>query len=70
MARFLTITLRAPVGRETVRARRPSSDDGSAMMIELPDRAAVEAMLAAEPYARAGLYRHIEIHDWRFGGRR
>lgn len=43
---------------------------GSAMMIELPDRAAVEAMLADEPYVRAGLYDSIEIHNWRFGGRR
>jgi uncharacterized protein YciI len=56
-------------------ARGPlSSDDGSewigsAMAIELPDRAAVEAMLAAEPYTRAGLYASVEIHDWEFGGR-
>lgn len=50
------------------------SDDGtqwtgSAMMVELPDRAAVEAMLTDDPYVRAGLYDHIEIHNWRFGGR-
>jgi hypothetical protein len=50
------------------------SDDGaewvgSAMLVELPDRAAVEAMLADEPYVRAGLYDHIEIHDWQVGGR-
>jgi len=50
------------------------SDDGtqwtgSAMMIELHDRAAVEAMLADDPYVRAGLYDSIEIHNWRFGGR-
>ena len=50
------------------------SDDGtqwagSAMMIELPDRAAVEAMLVDDPYVRAGLYDSIEIHNWRFGGR-
>jgi hypothetical protein len=50
------------------------SDDGeewlgSAMAIELPDRAAVEAMLADEPYVRGGLYDAIEIHRWRFGGR-
>ncbi|HBK04927.1 MAG TPA: hypothetical protein DDZ81_03575 [Acetobacteraceae bacterium] len=42
---------------------------GSAMLIELPSRAAVEAMLADEPYVRAGLYADIEILDWRFGGR-
>jgi uncharacterized protein len=50
------------------------SDDGkdwvgSAMLVELPDRAAVEAMLANEPYVQAGLYENIEIHNWRFGGR-
>jgi uncharacterized protein len=50
------------------------SDDGaewvgSAMLVELPDRAAVEAMLADEPYVRAGLYADVEIHDWQFGGR-
>jgi len=39
------------------------------MMIELPDRAAVEAMLVDDPYVRAGLYDSIEIHNWRFGGR-
>ena len=31
--------------------------------------AAIEAMLAAEPYGRAGLYQNVEIHNWRFGGR-
>lgn len=50
------------------------SDDGSqwvgsAMLVELRDRAGVEAMLADEPYVRAGLYTNVEIHDWQFGGR-
>jgi len=50
------------------------SDDGtawvgSAMLVELPDRAAVDAMLADEPYVLAGLYAHVEVHDWQFGGR-
>ncbi len=50
------------------------SDDGlewvgSAMLVEVPGRAAVEAMLADEPYVKAGLYDKIEIHDWQFGGR-
>jgi len=48
------------------------SDDGaqwigSALTIELPSRAHVEAMLADDPYARAGLYERVEIHPWRFG---
>ena len=42
---------------------------GSAMLIELPDRAAVDTMMSEEPYARAGLYASVEIHDWQFGGR-
>jgi uncharacterized protein len=51
------------------------SDDGlewvgSAMLVEVPGRAAVEEMLADEPYVEAGLYEKIEIHDWQFGGRR
>jgi len=50
------------------------SDDGSewvgtATMVELPDRASAEAMLPQSPYARAGLYERIEVHNWRFGGR-
>ncbi|MGI8823123.1 MAG: YciI family protein, partial [Acidimicrobiia bacterium] len=43
---------------------------GDAMLIERRDRAAVEAMVASAPLARAGLYDNVEIHDWEFGGRR
>jgi len=43
---------------------------GDAMLIELRDRAAVDAMLASTPLARAGLYARVEVHDWEFGGRR
>jgi hypothetical protein len=51
------------------------SDDGtewqgSAMLVEMRDRASVDAFAAAEPFARAGLFDSIEIHDWEFGGRR
>ena len=50
------------------------SDDGaawlgSALLVQLGDRAAVEAMLAGAPYVQAGLYASVEIHDWQFGGR-
>jgi uncharacterized protein len=50
------------------------SDDGSrwvgsATLIELTDRDAVERMVAGSPLTRAGLYESIEIHDWQFGGR-
>jgi uncharacterized protein YciI len=42
---------------------------GSALLVQLDDRAAVEAMLAGAPYVRAGLYASVEVHDWQFGGR-
>jgi len=42
---------------------------GSALLLQLRDRAAVEAMLAGAPYVRAGLYWSVEIHDWECGGR-
>jgi uncharacterized protein YciI len=42
---------------------------GSAFAIDLADRAALGALFADDPIARAGLYAEIEIHDWRFGGR-
>jgi uncharacterized protein len=60
---------------ERLIARGPLlSDDGehwrgSAILVELHDRAAVDTMLADEPYVRAGLYASVEVHDWRFGGR-
>jgi uncharacterized protein len=51
------------------------SDDGSAwagnvVAFERVTRSTVEAMLENDPFARAGLYDRVEIHLWRFGGRR
>ncbi|TMR06418.1 hypothetical protein ETD83_04815 [Actinomadura soli] len=43
---------------------------GTALMVELPDRTAADALMADEPYARNGLYVTVEIHHWEFGGRR
>ncbi len=60
---------------ERIIARGPLlSDDGtewvgSVMLVELPDRAAVDAMVSGEPSVSAGLYASVEIHDWQFGGR-
>jgi len=50
------------------------SDDGagwvgSALLVQLGDRAAVAAMLAGAPYVQAGLYTSVEVHVWQFGGR-
>ena len=62
--------------REQIIVRGPLLSDnglrwaGDAMLIEMPDRAAVEAMLASAPFVRAGVYADIELHDWEFGGRR
>jgi uncharacterized protein YciI len=42
---------------------------GTALLTELPDRPAAEAMMANDPYALADLYADIEIHPWQFGGR-
>jgi uncharacterized protein YciI len=51
------------------------SDDGSAWLgnviaIERATRSAVDAMVENDPFAQAGLYDRVEIHNWRFGGRR
>lgn len=35
---------------------------GSLLAIDFPDRAAVDAWLADEPFTRAGLYGRVEIH--------
>jgi hypothetical protein len=64
-----------PGHRDGVILRGPLlSDDGagwvgSALLVQLRDRAAVEVMLAGAPYVQAGLYASVEIHDWQFGGR-
>ncbi|MET7305177.1 YciI family protein [Embleya sp. NPDC005575] len=42
---------------------------GTAILAELPDRTTAERLLAQGPYALAGLYESIEVHDWCFGGR-
>jgi uncharacterized protein YciI len=39
--------------------------NGSVFMIDLPDRAAVEAFLAEEPYAKAGLFESVIVRPWK-----
>jgi uncharacterized protein YciI len=53
-----------------VRLAGPLLDDrgemaGSLFIVEAPDRAAVEAFTAADPYALAGLFDRVEIRAWR-----
>lgn len=38
--------------------------DGSLVVIEAPDRAGAEALAAADPYAKAGLFDSVEIRPW------
>lgn len=42
---------------------------GSAMLVEFPDRASVDVMLAQDPYVLEGLNALVEVHPWQFGGR-
>lgn len=43
---------------------------GTVLMIQMPDRAAFDALWRDDPLVRAGAYRSVEVHRWMFGGRR
>jgi uncharacterized protein len=38
---------------------------GSMFVIEAPDRAAVEAFSAGDPYRVAGVFARVELHPWK-----
>ena len=38
---------------------------GSILIVEAPDLAAAQAFSDADPYAKAGLFDHVEILPWR-----
>jgi uncharacterized protein YciI len=38
--------------------------DGSLVVVEAPDLASAEALSAADPYAKAGLFESVEIRQW------
>ena len=38
--------------------------DGGLVMIEAPDMAGAQALAAADPYAKAGLFESVEIRQW------
>jgi len=42
--------------------------EGTAMMLEVFDRSAAEALVRGDPAATAGLYSRTELYPWRFGG--
>lgn len=55
---------------ELVRMGGPLLDDdggmnGSLLVIDTPDRAAAEAFLAGDPYAKAGLFERVELRAWK-----
>ncbi|MQT13374.1 YciI family protein [Segnochrobactrum spirostomi] len=57
--------------RDAVRLAGPFLDAagekpvGSMLIIEAASAAAVEALLAEDPYAKAGLFASVEIRPWR-----
>lgn len=58
-ARTIDIILSGPILTEDERMV------GSMFVISAPDRATVEAFLAADPYAIAGLFDSVSIERWR-----
>ena len=41
------------------------SMNGSLLIVDFPDRAAVEAFAAEDPYAKAGLFESVVIKPWK-----
>jgi uncharacterized protein len=39
---------------------------GSLLVVEAEDEAAARAILAGDPYAKAGLFRSLEVKPWRW----
>ncbi len=37
---------------------------GSCLVLEVPDREAAEAFAAGDPYAKAGLFESVELHEF------
>ena len=56
---------------EAVFAAGPLLDDagvnmiGSLLILDLPDRAAVDRFLAGDPYGQAGLFASVKVSPWR-----
>ena len=39
--------------------------NGSVLLMDFPDRAAVDAFLAGDPYGRAGLFDSVTVRPWK-----
>jgi hypothetical protein len=56
---------------ERILAAGPTLDDngesmtGSVIIMDAPDRAAVDAFLSSDPYAKAGLFETVEVSRWK-----
>ena len=55
----------------TIKAAGPFTDDigspvGSLLIVEAGNRAGAEAIAAADPYARAGLFAAVDIRPWKW----
>ena len=54
---------------DTVRMAGPLIEDGamcgSLLVVEAADRAAAEAWAAGDPYKAAGLFRQVEVIEWK-----
>lgn len=56
---------------DAIHAAGPLLDDdgddpvGSLLIMDFPDRRAAETFAANDPYAKAGLFAHVEITPWR-----
>ncbi len=58
------------LGEQLVAGGPTQTDDGehmtgSLLILDLPDRAAVDRFCANDPYARAGLFERVEICRWK-----
>ncbi len=57
-------------GDQLVAGGATLSDDGeevtgSFLLVDMADRAAVEAFASGDPFANAGLFQSVEIRHWR-----
>lgn len=58
------------LGKKIISGGPLLSDDGQSMVgsmlvVEAADRAEIEAIAAADPYAQAGLFQSVSIRPWR-----
>jgi len=53
------------IGGVTLDHAEGAAPNGAAYVLDFPDRAAVEAYLAGDPFVRAGLFELIEIRPYR-----